>query len=144
MSLFNMMAIGSMGLRAQRIRMEVSSTNLANANVTRTPEGGPYKRLDPVFRSVPLETEEFGGVLDRNMKRLGVEVESVVAEDSQPVLVYDPEHPDADEGGYVAMPNVNVVEEMVNLMTAARSYEANLSALNLAKQMANSALELGR
>jgi flagellar basal-body rod protein FlgC len=143
MSLFSVMDIGSMGLRAQRTRMEIASTNLANANTTRTAEGGPYRRLDPVFVPAEIERSGFRNVLDRQARKLGVEVQKVVRDDSPPNLVYDPDHPDADQDGYVAMPSVNVVEEMVNLMTAARSYEANLSALSLAKQMASRAVEMG-
>ena len=144
MGLFSIMTINSSGMRAQRMRMEVASTNLANAYTTRTPEGGPYRRMDPVFAAVEIDDRGFGGVLGREVQRLGVEVQKVVRDNSEPVMVYDPEHPDADAEGYVAMPNVNVVEELVNLMTAARSYEANLSALSLAKQMASRAIELGR
>lgn len=144
MGLFTVMEINSMGLAAQRVRMEVSSTNLANANTTRTADGGPYRRMDPVFRPKTIEKRAFESMLDNAIRPAGVQVERVVRQESEPILVYDPEHPDANQEGYVSMPNVNVVEEMVNLMTAARSYEANLSSLQLAKQMAAKATELGQ
>lgn len=144
MGLFSIMTIGGMGMRAQRMRMETASTNLANANTTRTPDGGPYRRLDPVFKPVSLEEDGFNGILNKNVTRVGVEVEKVVQENSDPILIYDPSHPDANPDGYVAMPNVNVIEEMVNMMTAARSYEANMTSLTLANQMAQKALSLGK
>ena len=144
MSLFTIMDINSMGMRAQRTRMEVSSSNLANANTTRTAEGGPYRRMDPIFVPKEVEHSSFRDVLDHRARKLGVDVQKVVQENADPILVYDPEHPDANADGYVAMPNVNIVEEMVNLMTAARSYEANLSSLTLAKQMAERAADLGK
>jgi flagellar basal-body rod protein FlgC len=144
MGVFSIMDIGASGLHAQRIRMEVASTNLANASTTRTPEGGPYKRMEPVFRSVPLEKSGFHGALDRSLRDMGVAVDTVVSEKTEGVTVYDPDHPDANEQGYVELPNVNVVEELVDMMTAARSYEANLSAIGFAKDMAEKALDMGK
>jgi len=144
MGLFTIMDINSTGLRAHRIRMEIASSNLANINTTRTPGGGPYRRLNPVFEAAPIERSDFQRELDRNLKAVGVNVKKVVQDRSDPILVYDPEHPDSDPEGYVALPNINMVEEMINLMTAARSYEANLSAINMAKQMALSAIDLAR
>jgi len=107
--------------------MDTISNNLANVNTTRTPDGGPYKRQDVV-----LAAEESSGV-----KVVGISQDS-----STPRLVYDPQHPDADDSGYVAMPNINVITEMVNMIAATRAYEANVTALGAAKSMALKALEI--
>ncbi|ABK42794.1 flagellar basal-body rod protein FlgC [Magnetococcus marinus MC-1] len=129
------------GLAAQRLRMNIISENVANAQTTRTPEGGPYKRRDPVFMSRPfqdyLTREESAGAT-------GVAVDRVNVDHRPPRLQYDPNHPDANADGYVAMPNIDVMTEMVNMMSASRSYEANVSVLNASKQMALKALEIGR
>jgi len=121
--------IAASGLAAQRFRLDVITTNLANAETTRTPEGGPYHRKQVVFQA----GEEDG-------------IESVEAvPDARPLRsVYQPGHPDADANGYVQMPNVNPVEEMVDLVAATRSYEANVTALNATKGMIKKALEIGR
>ncbi|KAA0257046.1 flagellar basal body rod protein FlgC [Deferribacter autotrophicus] len=133
MSFFDVLKISATGLSAQRIRINVISSNLANANTTRTEEGGPYKRKDIVFREI-LEGELAGGV----------KVEKVIEDEKPPVLKYEPGHPDANEEGYVAYPNINPIEEMVNMLEASRSYEANVTVLNTAKQLALKALEIGR
>lgn len=133
MGFFNLLNVAGTGLSAQRIRINVISSNLANANTTKTETGEPYKRKDLIFREV-LEGEFRGGV----------KVDSIV-EDKKPfVLKYDPGHPDANEEGYVQYPNVNPIEEMVNMIEATRSYEANVTVLNTAKQLAMRALEIGR
>ena len=140
MRLFNSFAISASGLTAERLRMDLISSNIANINTTRTAEGGPYKRKVAVFAE-KLEQE-----IKKNSKATGkgVEVVGIYEDQSPDKLVYDPTHPDADEQGYVHMPNVNVVTEMVDLITASRSYEANITALNAAKAMALKALEIGR
>jgi flagellar basal-body rod protein FlgC len=143
MGLFSIMQIGASGLSAQRVRMEVTSSNLANLQTTRTAKGGPYQRHRVLFEATPL-TNDFGSALDQQKKLYEVRVKGVEEDGREPVWVFDPDHPDANEEGYVGMPNINMVEEMVNMMSASRSYEANLTSINSAKQMAKKALELGR
>jgi len=133
MSFFDILKIASTGLSAQRIRINVVSSNLANANTTKTEDGTPYQRRDVIFRNI----------LDGELKG-GVRVERVIKNEKPPILKYEPEHPDANEEGYVAYPNINPIEEMVNMLEASRSYEANLTVLNTAKQLALKALEIGR
>ena len=138
MDFFTVLKIGGSALSAQRIRLNVIATNLANIHTTRTPEGGPYRRRDVVFRSQPMG---FEGVL-RSLQ--GVRVVGVI-KDSRPFpVVYNPSHPDADEEGYVRMPNVNMMEEMTNLILAARSYEAAAAVIATARDMALRILEIGR
>ena len=138
--------VGS-ALDAQRQRLNIISGNLANAGSTRSPQGGPYVRRDVVFQSVnhgsPFErvfSAEFGGMTEPN----GVRVSKVIADPRPPRQVYDPKHPDADARGFVALPNVNVLEEMTNLLATSRSYEANLSVLDTGKTMALRVLDLAR
>lgn len=143
--MFNSINVSAGGLTAERLRMDVISRNIDNANVTRTALGTPYRRQIPIFRSA---SKSFGDVFDvalASRKRFeGVEVVKV-AEDKSPFKqVYNPSHPDADERGIVLMPNVDTVTEMVNLIAASRAYEANITSLNTAKTMAMKALELGR
>ena len=139
MDLFTVMEIGASALSAQRTRIEVISSNLANIHTTRTPKGGPYRRRDVLFRSEPLQ-----GAGSLGEWVMGVRVVQVV-EDGRPFpVVYDPGHPDADERGFVRIPNVDLVEEMTNLMLAARSYEAALKVIATAREMALRTLELGR
>jgi flagellar basal-body rod protein FlgC len=138
------MDISASGLNAQRTRMNTISSNLANINTTRTPEGGPYRRKDVVLGAIP-ERESFTDVLDNavdnNFQR--VQVMEVKSDETAPRMVWNPRHPDANQDGYVAMPNVNFTEEMVNMIQAQRSYEANATAFNAAKRMALKALEIG-
>lgn len=151
-NLFQSMQISASGLHAQRMRMNLLATNLANANSTRTPEGGPYRRKDVVFQPVgidrlsnagsPFNKASFESEFDRQLK--GVQVSEVVRDQRPPRLVYDPNHPDANKDGYVAMPNINPISEMVSLMNATRSYEAGVTAINAAKDMVNKALSIGR
>ncbi|MBO2518178.1 MULTISPECIES: flagellar basal body rod protein FlgC [Limnochorda] len=140
MSLFGAMDVSASGLTAERLRMDLIASNLANANTTRTPEGGPYRRLMAVL--VPEAVRSAG----HPMKRVGggVRVQAIIQDPNPPRLVYQPDHPDADAEGYVAYPNVNPVTEMVDLITATRAYEANVTAFNAAKGMATKALEIGR
>ena len=145
MDFFSSMRVSATGLDAQMKRMNTISSNIANAETTRTEEGGPYKRKDPVF-AAQTDREHFGEILanelDENVQ--GVQVTEVVQDSRPPRMVYNPSHQDADENGYVAMPNVNTVEEMANMISAQRSYEANITALNAAKAMVQKALEIGR
>ena len=140
MNLLDTLQVTVSGLTAQRLRLQTVASNMANARTTRTEEGGPYRRQVPVFEAV--RDDPFGSDLDRAMAR--VEVMGVVETDDPPVMVHDPGHPDADAEGYVAYPNVNVLEEMVDMMTTARSYEANANVLEVTDSMANTALEIGR
>ncbi len=141
MSLLKAMDTRGSGLAAQRIRMNLVSTNLANANTTRTVEGGPYRKKIPVSTAVitGADRESFDQALEQ------VQVAEIKRDDGELPQLYDPSHPDADpETGMVTMPNINVVEEMVELTTAARSYEASVTAFEALKQMVNKAMELGR
>ena len=141
--LFTSFELSASGLAAQRVRMNAVSSNLANANTTRTAEGGPYKRIDPIFAAESMP-QAFGSLLDVALGRemQAVRVVGIARDQRPPRVVHDPKHPDADSRGYVSLPNVNVVEEMVNMITASRSYEANLLAMQTAKGMAQKALTL--
>ena len=133
-------------MAAQRSRMNSISSNIANINTTRTPEGGPYRRKDVVFTAIP-DAKSFGDILSVNDPKADfnrVQVTDVVYDKKAPILKYDPTHPDANEEGYVAFPNVNLMEEMTNMIQATRSYEANVQAIQATKDMALSALEIGR
>jgi flagellar basal-body rod protein FlgC len=145
MDFFDAMAVSSSAMTAERTRMNLISGNLANAGTTRTQDGGPYKRKDAVFTAVPAE-RSFSAALNRlnSPPPGGVEVSRVIEDASPPRMQYDPTHPDADAQGYVAMPNVNFVEEMADMITASRAYEANITAAQASKSMALKTLELGR
>jgi flagellar basal-body rod protein FlgC len=125
------------GLSAARTRMNVLASNIANADTTRTPEGGPYKRRDvlQMARSAP---SEFGNTLDR-MSLHKPTVQAVIADNSEPRMVYQPGHPDANNNGYVAYPNINPVTTMTDMMTTARLYQANLAALDAVRKMSEEA-----
>jgi flagellar basal-body rod protein FlgC len=144
MDFMTAMKIGASGLSAQRKRMDTIASNLANIETTRTPEGGPYKRKDVMFTALPLT--EFSTKLSDAMADhvREVKVSEVVEDQSPPTMVFNPSHPDANEEGYVAMPNINMMEEMVNLINATRSFEANVQSINAAKSMALRAIDLGR
>jgi len=139
------MNISASGLSAQRMRMNTISSNIANINTTQTPEGGPYRRKDVIFESIP-EAKSFGDILtsqtDQNLQR--VQVTDIHVDRKAPILKYEPDHPDANPEGYVAYPNINLMEEMTNMIQATRAYEANVSAMQASKDMALSALEIGR
>jgi flagellar basal-body rod protein FlgC len=128
-------------LTAERQRVEVAVSNLANAESTRGPDGQPYKRKDVVLASEP--TEPFQDLLSR-ANATGVRVAAVIDDQSAPRRRYEPSHPDADSEGYVALPNVDTAEEMVDMLGAARAYQANLTAINLIRDMVTQALQLGR
>ncbi len=133
------------GLSAQRIRMNTISSNLANINTTRTQQGGPYKRKDVLFEASSANTP-FKDVLRSRMTDglTTVKVAGVIEDDRPFKMKYDPGHPDANKEGYVEMPNVNLVEEMVNMISATRSYEAGVAVIKSAKSMALKALDIGR
>lgn len=133
MSFYDVLDVAATGLSAQRIRISVIASNMANANTTRTEEGGPYRKKNVVFKQV-LAGEHKGGV----------KVDKIFEDTKPPRLQYDPTHPDSNEEGYVAMPNISPIEEMVNMLEASRAYESNISLLTSAKQLANSALGIGR
>ena len=140
MSLITALDINASGLTAQRYRAEVASANLANSQTTRTLEGGPYRRKDVVFETVP-----FSKTFDIAASGInGVEVAGVMDDPTPFDRRYEPNHPDADAEGYVEYPNVNSMEEMANLVEASRSYEANISAVNIIKAMIARTLEIGR
>lgn len=145
MSYFKSMNVSSSALSAQRIRMNVLSSNLANAQTTQTDEGGPYKRRDVVFSAVPTGTK-FEDLLDEDYgaELTKVKVVDIHKDTKEPRAVFDPSHPDADENGIVKMPNIQVITEMVNMIAATRAFEANATAINDSKQMAIKALEIGR
>ena len=145
MDFFSAMDLSASALTAERTRMNLISSNLANVNSTRTAEGGPYKRKDAVFSTTPA-SPRFSETLNRfrGNPPAGVEVTQIVEDDSPPRLQYDPNHPDADAKGFVALPNINVVEEMADMIIASRAYEANITAAQAAKGMALKTLELGR
>jgi flagellar basal-body rod protein FlgC len=153
--------ISGYGLSAQRFRMNIISSNIANANTTRTSEGGPYQRREVVFKAMDFNKAlneelkkdsnflEYENPLDdpflqtdANPAIMSVEVDKVVRDDSDFKLKYDPSHPDANEQGYVAYPNINPVIEMADLIEATRAYQANVAAFQSAKNMANSSIEM--
>jgi len=134
MNLFTAIKVSATALEAQKVRMNVSASNIANANSTRTAEGsGPYRRKDVQFAAHLMDEGVYG-----------VDVRAIVEDERPFPRVYDPGHPDADSEGLVTRPNVNVIEEMVNMMTATRAYEANVTAINNARAMVQKALELGQ
>ena len=145
MSFLSSMDISASALTAERLRMDTIANNLANANTTRTPEGGPYRRQVAVFAVRGQAAGPFAAFLNKEMGRpAGVRVVRIVEDPSPPRMQYDPTHPDADDEGYVALPNVHPVTEMVDLISASRAYEANVTAINAFKAMAMKALDIGR
>lgn len=144
--MFNSINISATGLSAERLRMDIISRNIANANVTRTAAGTPYRRQIPIMRE--LRPSGFGAVfakaLGTDLRGGGVEISKVEEDDSPFKQVYNPSHPDANDEGIVLMPNVEPVTEMINLIAASRAYEANITSMNAAKSMAMKALEIGR
>jgi flagellar basal-body rod protein FlgC len=143
MDILNTFKISGSAMRAQSQRLDTISSNLANIETTSTPEGGPYKKKSVHFQSTPLS---FQNQLDNNLRQStqGVKITKIIEDQRPPRKIYDPAHPDADKEGYVAMPNVNHMEEMVDMMSATRSYQANATVIKSAKRMALKALEIGR
>jgi flagellar basal-body rod protein FlgC len=144
MNLFDLMDVSGSALLAERARAEVVTSNLANSETTRTPEGGPYRRQEVVFRSTPAHHANFAETLSSlaDMHVHGVEVDQVVADKSDPIRRFDPTHPDADKQGYVSYPNINPITEMVDLMGAARGYQLNIAAVQATKGMIKTALTI--
>ncbi len=137
--------IGASGLTAERTHMNIISMNLANAKTTRTPEGGPYRRRSVSMEALPVDapfSKQMQSALDREMH--GVRVQHIAVDQRPPKMVFEPGHPDADDNGYVAYPDINVVEEMANLMTSQRGYEANVTTVDTIKSMYTKALEISR
>jgi flagellar basal-body rod protein FlgC len=142
LGVFSAMEVAASGLSAERTRMNTVASNLANARTTRTDAGGPYKRLDPVFEAVGLDNEH--SVMSSQSAVSQVKVARIQQDTRPGMMVYEPGHPDANAGGYVEYPNVNAVEEMVNMITASRAYEAGVTTIDTVKQMGRSALDIGR
>jgi len=166
MSFFNSMNVAASGLTAQRARMDVHAQNLANIDTTRTAEGGPYQRRVVVFEERQESTNSFAAMFDRLVRGqqaiqsavgfeagfnrlsnrphegVGVRVHSIVTDETPGPMVYDPGHPDANEQGYLLRPNVNVVGEMVNMIAASRSYEANITSMSISRNMMQRTLEI--
>ena len=145
MDLLTSLKISSSGLAANRKRMAAISSNIANAQTTKTVEGGPYRPKEVVFGAEPSR-ESFADILEGEINEHAQEVHAteVISSNRPPILKYEPNHPDADEKGYVAYPDINVMKEMAEMIEASRSYEANISALNTSKNMALKGLEIGR
>ncbi len=140
MSFLQGFEIAAGSLRAQRARMNVISSNMANAETTRTAEGGPYRRQEVVLRAAPIESfdAEFNDAIR------GVTIDAIEEDQEKPTkLIWDPGHPDANPDGYVELPNVDVMEEMVDMITASRSYEASATAFDALKSMAQRAIQIG-
>ena len=140
MSLFSAIQVSSSGMSAQRMRAEMLVENMANAETTRTPEGGPYRRKDVVF-STDVQSSPFSAVFQSELGT-GVKVADVITDSSAPDMRYVPGHPDADENGYVAFPKMNPAEEMVDLLNASLSYQANVSAMTAVKDMITNSIAI--
>lgn len=143
MDFLTALRISGAGLGVERTRVNLATSNLANAETTRTAEGGPYRRLDPVIQAVPFQTE-LGDAQAGERQPMQAQVSAIVADQSPGKRVYSPGHPDADAEGFVEMPNVNPVHEVVNLMSASRSYDANATAIETLKSMAQRGLDIAR
>ncbi|SHJ81444.1 flagellar basal-body rod protein FlgC [Malonomonas rubra DSM 5091] len=143
MDVFTSMKISASALKAQRVRMNAISSNLANIETTRTPDGGPYRKREVVFQAT---SQGFADTLDSRLRDAaqGVKVSHIQASSKPPRMVFNEAHPDADENGYVAMPNVDLVEETADMMSASRAYEANVTVVKSAKRMALKALSIGQ
>jgi flagellar basal-body rod protein FlgC len=140
MDIIDTFNISSSALTAQRVRLQTIASNLANANTTRTSDGGPYRRRSPVFEARAIDP--FGTALDKSLAQ--VYVSKIEVADGPGRMVHDPQHPDANAEGFVLMPDIDVLHEMVDLMTAARSYEANAQVIDVTRELAERALEIGR
>ncbi len=147
MSFLNALNISASGMTAERMRLDIAAENIANISTTRTENGEPYRRKMVVFE--PIEDKSFASAFRSELSRQsgnggGVRVAQIVEDPSDFRMVYNPEHPDADENGYVQMPNVDLLKETVDSMAASRAYDANLTAFNTIKTMASKALEIGK
>ncbi len=147
MSLMNSMNVSASGLTAQTLRMDTIAENIANVNTTRTENGTPYKRKTVLFQEKNDEhpfSQVFNKIVGSKANGKGVLVTNIIEDDTEGSLIYDPSNPDANADGYVQMPNVNIVTEMVNMISASRSYEANVTALTTTKSMIAKTLEISR
>ena len=142
MSLFTSMSVSASGMAAQRTRAALLVENIANSETTRTPEGGPYRRKDTVFSTSSVGSE-FASELESQLQT-GVQVSSISVDQRDPEKQYAPGHPDADADGYVSVPHVNPAEDMVDLVTANRSYQANVAAMSAVKDMIQKSIDLLR
>lgn len=147
MSFFSSINTSATALTAQTLRMDVISENIANVNTTKTADGGPYKRKTAIFQEIGDQrpfASVFTEVYNTSSNGKGVQVSKIAVDDKEGALVYDPSHPDADENGYVMQTNVNIVQEMTDMISASRSYEANVTAMNATKAMLAKTLEISR
>lgn len=145
MNIFNSINVSASALTAEKTRIDIIAKNMANVNTTRSTGGMPYRRQMPVFQE--NKGKPFSNYLSKYSNKVngeGVKISKIVEDDSPFKLAYEPGHPDADENGYVKMPNVDVIKEMVDLISAQRSYDANITAMNASKSMLMKALEIGR
>ena len=141
MGVFDVLKISASGLKAQRARMEVIAGNLSNIHTTKTEEGGPYRKKEIVFSTSDVSDEKkFGSLFSRKIE--GVKIDSIQESEKEFEKVFDPNHPDADQEGYVMFPNVNLMEEMTDMMAATRAYEANVNVMNTTKEMLIKSLDL--
>lgn len=149
MGLYDALGVGASGLAAQRARVEALTENIANSETTRTPQGGPYRRRRVVFESAPAG-QAFGAVLSQARSRIGggssegVRVARLEFETGEPEMRFEPNHPDANEAGYVAYPGFNPIEDMVDLTASVRSYQANLAVIDAVRQMINATIDVAR
>jgi flagellar basal-body rod protein FlgC len=147
MGVLSVLRIAGSALTAQRLRMDVTAGNIANAEATSTPQGGPYRREQVVFapmKASALVDSARPSPSGHTAQAGGVQVPAIVQDPSPPKLVYDPDHPDAGPDGYVEFPNVDLVTEMTDMLSASRAYEASVTVINVAKSMAQRALDIGR
>ncbi len=151
MSFWSNLRVSASALSAQRLRLDIISNNIANAQTTKTDDGGPYKRQEVVFTAANTQAgipdfiaNRLGNSIPLGGSEQGVQVAKIFTDDSEGTKVYDPSHPDADDSGYVTYPNVDIVTEMTNMLSATRSYEANLAVVDASKNMALKALNIGR
>ncbi len=147
MGFFNSMNISATGLTAQRLRMDIISQNIANVDTTRTENGTPYRRKTVLFQergnNLPFSSY-LNDAMSNSLAGNGVRVTKIVEDQTPGARVFEPSHPDADAEGYITKPNVNIVEEMVNMISSTRSYEANITAINSTKSMIAKTLEISR
>ena len=143
MSLLSTMDVSSSGLSCEKIRMEIIAQNIANIETTKTAGGGPYRRKVVAFKEI-LQNQLNGTNNPGGFTGAGVQVSEIVADNAAPLMVYDPQNPDANKDGYIAKPNINLANEIVDSISASRAYEANVTILNATKSMASKALTIGR
>lgn len=141
MGIFDSMQINTSGLNLERLKLDVISSNIANVNTTRTEDGGPYLKQEVTFEeTIKNQQSHFTG--QTSDKSFGVQATGIIEDEENTKLVFEPTHPDADENGYVTYPNVDMADEMIDMITTLRSYDANVTAMNASKSMLNKALEI--